>query len=278
MIYLNQVYIQIMTRKLLAMDLDGTSVKDDYSMEESTIDAIRRAQARGHVIAFVSGRRDVDMLSINEQQWCVDYHILNNGGKIIRCSDRKVIRDQLIDKTVGEKMIRFALQNDLQLHICSGLLWQVTKMSESTLAYAKTLGVIPQVVKDLKQVDTEAIEGLMATLNWKEVAAYIDAEVPELVYVHSEPGTIDIMKKGVSKSDGIKELSQLLDIPLKDTIAVGNYYNDIDMIRKAGTGIAVANSVEELKLAADYVCKNDNEHGAIQEIIDRMLEGGFDIE
>jgi len=36
--------------------------------------------------------------------------------------------------------------------------------------------------------------------------------------------------------------------------------------------------VEELKLAADYVCANDNEHGAIQEIIDRMLEGGFDHE
>ena len=41
-----------MTRKLLAMDLDGTAVKDDYSMEESTIDAIRRAQAFGHVISF----------------------------------------------------------------------------------------------------------------------------------------------------------------------------------------------------------------------------------
>ena len=55
-----------MSRKLLAMDLDGTAVKDDYSMDQSTIDAIRKAQAYGHVTAFVSGRRDVDMLSINE--------------------------------------------------------------------------------------------------------------------------------------------------------------------------------------------------------------------
>ena len=62
-----------------------------------------------------------------------------DGGKVIRCSDRKVIRDQLIDKPVAVKMIRFALENDLQLHICSGLSWQVTKMSESTLAYAKKI-------------------------------------------------------------------------------------------------------------------------------------------
>lgn len=76
-----------MSRKLLAMDLDGTAVKDDYSMDQSTIDAIRKAQAYGRVTAFVSGRRDVDMLSINEQQWCVDYHILNNVGRYV-CRSR----------------------------------------------------------------------------------------------------------------------------------------------------------------------------------------------
>ena len=50
------------------------------------------------------------------------------------------------------------------------------------------------------------------------------------------------------------------------------------MIRKAGTGIAVANSVDEAKLAADYVTENDNEHGAIAEIIEKMLKGDFDHE
>ena len=267
-----------MTRKLLAMDLDGTAVKDDYSMEESTIDAIRKAQAFGHVIAFVSGRRDVDMLSINEQQWAVDYHILNNGGKIIRCKDKTVIRNEYISKEVCKKMIRFALDQGLQLHILSGLLWQVTRMTDSTLQYAKTLGVIPETIDGSEKIDLDHIEGFMATADWKQVADFIDEEVPELVYVHSEPGTIDIMKAGVSKSGGIKELSELLDIPLEDTIAVGNYYNDIDMIRKAGTGIAVANSVDEAKLAADYVTENDNEHGAIAEIIEKMLKGDFDHE
>ena len=267
-----------MTRKLLAMDLDGTAVKDDYSMEESTIDAIRTAQASGHVIAFVSGRRDVDMLSINEQQWAVDYHILNNGGKIIRCKDKTVIRNEYISKEVCKKMIRFALDQGLQLHILSGLLWQVTRMTDSTLQYAKTLGVIPETVDGSEKIDFDHIEGFMATADWKQIADFIDEEVPELVYVHSEPGTIDIMKAGISKSGGIKELSELLDIPLEDTIAVGNYYNDIDMIRKAGTGIAVANSVDEAKLAADYVTENDNEHGAIAEIIEKMLKGDFDHE
>lgn len=267
-----------MTRKLLAMDLDGTAVKDDYSMEESTIDAIRTAQASGHVTAFVSGRRDVDMLSINEQQWAVDYHILNNGGKIIRCKDKTVIRNEYISKEVCKKMIRFALDQGLQLHILSGLLWQVTRMTDSTLQYAKTLGVIPETIDGSEKIDFDHIEGFMATADWKQVADFIDEEVPELVYVHSEPGTIDIMKAGVSKFGGIKELSELLDIPLEDTIAVGNYYNDIDMIRKAGTGIAVANSVDEAKLAADYVTENDNEHGAIAEIIEKMLKGDFDHE
>ena len=48
-----------MKQKLLALDLDGTAVKDDYSMSLSSIKAIKKTQDNGHIVAYVSGRRDV---------------------------------------------------------------------------------------------------------------------------------------------------------------------------------------------------------------------------
>ncbi len=258
------------------MDLDGTAIADDYSLSAASIEAVTEAQKRGHVTAFVSGRRDVDMLTIKDEQWCVDYHILNNGGKIIRCRDRAVIMNEYIGRSEAEQLIRFAFDHDLQLHIISGMLWQVTKMTEGTLRYAEQLGLIPEVITSIDSIDCGRIEGLMATADLEPIAGYIDAKLPGLVYVHSEPGTIDIMKKGVSKWKGIMALAQSLGIDQKDTIAVGNYYNDIDMIRRAGTGIAVANSVEQAKEAADYVTVNDNNHDAVKEIIGLMLKGAFD--
>ena len=68
---------------MLALDLDGTAVCDDYHMGEATKRAILLAREAGYVTAFVTGRRDMDMLTLDEDSLCVDYLILNNGGKIV---------------------------------------------------------------------------------------------------------------------------------------------------------------------------------------------------
>lgn len=265
-----------MNKKLLAMDLDGTAVKDDYSMSLSSIEAIKKAQENGHIVAYVSGRRDVDMLTLGDEKWCVDYQILNNGGKIIRCKDREIVMNLTIDEETSKKIISYALDNNLQLHICNGMIWQVTKMTEGTMDYARKVGVIPEVVDSLNKIDYKAIEGFMATSDLEPIARYIDENLDSLCYNHSEPGTIDIMKKGVSKWNGVKALADMLNIDYKDTITVGNYYNDIEMIEKAGTGIAVANSVDEAKKVADYVTRDDNNHDAVKEIVNLILKGEFD--
>ena len=69
----------------------------------------------------------------------------------------------------------------------------------------------------------------------------------------------------------------MLHILPKDIIAAGNYYNDIDMLRNAAIGIAVANSLDDVKAEADFVTERDNNHDAAAEIIWRMLDHEFDL-
>lgn len=267
-----------MGRKLLAMDVDGTAVCDDYSMGQKSKEAICAAREAGHVTAFVTGRRDVDMLSMDRDQWCVDYQILNTGGKVIRCRDRKVFCNTLIPPHACEKLIRHCLDNHLQLQVCSGMVWQVTKLTESTRIYAQQLGKRPQIVHMPGQIYWEnGLEGFMATYDMEAVAKFIDEQLPEVYYINSEPGCIDIMAKGVTKWNGILWLADHLGIRHEDIITVGNYYNDIDMIQEAAVGIAVANSLDPVKEAADFVTENDNNHDAVAEIIDKMMRGVYDL-
>lgn len=267
-----------MRRKLLALDLDGTAVCDDYSLGERSRRAILQAREKGHIIAFVSGRRDIDMQTMGEDQWCVDYHILNTGGKIIRCRDRAVLYNDLIPPGVCRRLIVYCLEQGLQLQICSGMTWQVTKMTEQTMEYAREVGVIPQVIDSLEMTGwREGLEGFMATHDWDGVAQFIDRALPEIYYINSEPGCIDIMAAGVTKWKGVKMLAGMLDILPEDIIAAGNYYNDIDMLRNAAAGIAVANSLDDVKAEADFVTENDNNHDAAAEIIQRMLAHEFDL-
>ena len=58
---------------------------------------------------------------------------------------------------------------------------------------------------------------------------------------------------------------------MDDVITVGDERNDISMIEAAGTGVAVANAREELKSVADFITENDNNHGAIAEVIHKFI-------
>ena len=64
----------------------------------------------------------------------------------------------------------------------------------------------------------------------------------------------------------MQRLSEMLRIPVSDILAVGNYDNDIDMIRGAGVGVAVANALEHVRSAADYVTARTNNEDALVEI------------
>ena len=80
------------------------------------------------------------------------------------------------------------------------------------------------------------------------------------------------MPKGVSKTTGMLELCDLYGIDRADTIMIGDYFNDIDLIKAAGTGVAVANAPLEVQMAADHVTSCRCCDGAVGEYLYAMLK------
>ena len=82
---------------------------------------------------------------------------------------------------------------------------------------------------------------------------------------------IEIISRGNSKGNGLKALADYYRIPISECIAVGNDENDKSMIKAAGLGVAVSNARQILKESADYITKNDNNNGAIGEVIKKFI-------
>ena len=57
----------------------------------------------------------------------------------------------------------------------------------------------------------------------------------------------------MSKAQALRRLCALQNIPLENTVVIGDYYNDIDLMRAAGHAVAVGNAPTEVKLVADEV-------------------------
>ena len=77
---------------------------------------------------------------------------------------------------------------------------------------------------------------------------------------------MDIVPKGCTKAAGVARLASILGIPEKESMAVGDSFNDQEMLKQAGVGVAVNNAVEKLKDTADYVCREKYLDGVMEAV------------
>lgn len=87
----------------------------------------------------------------------------------------------------------------------------------------------------------------------------------------SKPHYLEIIHPEVSKGAALARLAGELGIPIEETVAVGDSFNDIEMVEAAGLGVAVANAIPELKAVADVVLERTADDGAIAEIAERFF-------
>ena len=91
-------------------------------------------------------------------------------------------------------------------------------------------------------------------------------------FIRSERLLYEILPKGASKGGALLKMAELLGVEKSHTVAVGDYNNDISMIKAAGAGFAVANAIDEVKAVADYITASNNDH-AIAAIVDGLDKG-----
>jgi 5-amino-6-(5-phospho-D-ribitylamino)uracil phosphatase len=260
-------------QKILALDLDGTVLNDLGQFGEDTVASIRKASQNHAVVCFVTGRCDFDIAPLSPFFLLADFIILNNGTKIIDVKAGVTLFQRYIDKTDSVKVITLCLQNDYLLHVKSGPFWGVNIVDDSVKRFSKFLQRSPQVYRSVTESLIQNVDGFSITTEaaCQAVSDLFSTEKMALYILNSEPDYYDILRNEVSKWNGICEVANRFDISINNIIAVGNYSNDIDMIRHAGIGVAVQNALDEVKLAADYVTSRNNNQNAIGEVVDRFL-------
>jgi hydroxymethylpyrimidine pyrophosphatase-like HAD family hydrolase len=113
--------------------------------------------------------------------------------------------------------------------------------------------------------DKERIRALDAFLHAHPLADEFD-------FVSSESSVYEILPKGMSKGGALRKMTELYGIDPRRTIAIGDYDNDVSMLREAALGVAVANANANAKAAADLITVSNDEH-AIATVIG-MLDRG----
>ena len=93
------------------------------------------------------------------------------------------------------------------------------------------------------------------------------ASLPECTITRSNPFSVDIIPKGGSKIEGIKEALKFYDIKLEEAIAFGDSWNDLEMLEGIGIGVAMGNGNEDIKGQADYVTDTNDLDGIYKALV-----------
>ena len=262
---------------LICTDLDGTLYKSDKTISQENRDAIEYFKSEGGYFTFITGRLpyySTDAYRLVRPN--APYGCTNGGGVYDGDEDRYVWSLEL-DHAAFALVSRIdELFPNVGIELCALYDTYFAKESSATLIHRERTG-LPYLPCEYRAFDlplgkimfcTECEEDLRAvekTLRSHPLSEKFD-------FIRSERTLFEILPKGVDKSLSLKKIAEHLNIDISRTVAVGDYDNDVAMLRAAGLGVAVSNASPRAISAADLVTVSNDDH-AIARIIYDIAEG-----
>lgn len=264
---------------LFCTDLDGTLYNDDKLVSKENLDAIEYFKSEGGLFTFITGRPPLTAKEIyriikpNAPYGCF------NGAGIFDGKKDKLIWNLFLDNSVNELVqevgnklpeISFQYNTDKAVYF---------DKDNSAMEYFRSVTGLKNNVCRFEDVNEPIVKIVCAHKSEQQLSSLKELlnshpKADRFDFIRSEKYFYEILPKGVSKGAALIKMAELLGIDIKNTIAVGDYNNDVSMIKAAGVGFAVENAVDEAKEASDYITVSNNSH-AIHAIIEGLDKGVF---
>ena len=264
--------------RLIASDMDGTLFNSKHEISDRNAAAILAAQQKGVIFTLCTGRiSQYGALHINDKGISCPV-IGGNGGAIWDDTKKEIISMHPIEADlameVDELLYRYGVlyyaflpdnivSSDEKINHPNAS-WKDGAM---TKAYGIPFGGGREKMRNA--VENEQPFKFYVARQSDDIYDNLLAELKLIkgIYVTSAgKNSIEIMKDGVNKCSGVEELAAMHGIDMKNVMTLGDYNNDMPMIRAAGLGVAMGNALDEVKACADYVTDTNDNDGVAKAI------------
>ncbi|MFD2245334.1 Cof-type HAD-IIB family hydrolase [Pontibacter ruber] len=264
-----------MNYRALCTDIDGTLLDSRRELSERTIKAIRNLDKQTPVI-LASSRMPSAMRHL-QQELNILHHplICFNGGYVLSFESGSitpaVINTIQIPATLCLAIVALAHGTSIHVSLYANDDWHAPQMDQWTEKEQRVTKVSAQVTELHPILDNWQMAGTGAHKvmcmgpeeEIFEMATKLEAQFADQIHIYRSKSTyLEIAPKAISKATALElVLRHQFNIDISEVVAFGDNYNDIDMLRAAGLGIAVGNAREEVKAVADEITLNSIEDG-----------------
>lgn len=276
--------------RLVAIDLDGTLLSSDRSVPEENRRALADCRSAGVTIAIVTGRRFPGALPFL-RNLPVDAFVVANSGAIIKSGvEGEILRRRLLRLSLAERILRIAADRKMEPVVHDGpnaegflFLHENARGAPHLSSYLNQSDPAPRWSSEVRlERDPVQIGFASDVRRIRELASHIESELgtrarevnlSRTEYPVEDFALLDVLAHEATKAEALAFLCGHIDIPLSATVAIGDNWNDLDMLERAGLGVVMANAVTELR-SRGFAETSDNDHAGVAKAIDRYVLGG----
>ena len=255
----------MLKNKIIFLDLDGTLIDNSLYAPASALEAIRLAKINGHRLYINTGR---SVCQIYDYIWEQGFDGFIGGNGIYIESEGNPLFHQPIPQPLVEKVYNYLVEHEIgffeegqeSLYAHPAYLPDLASLLNVSIdeARAKTDHIFPTTAYDCTQSHSEVNKISIVLTGKADIQAICEFLKPELVLglwelFGNDREFADIYQGTTSKGTAVEFVMKHHNLPISDSYCFGDSSNDIEMIRVAGTGIAMGNAIPSLKAIADYV-------------------------
>ena len=272
--------------RLIAIDIDGTLLNPEFQISSQDLAALRDAHARGIEVVVVTGRRHAFALPIVQELGFEPWIICSNGAVTRSLQGETFHRDLLPQHTCrelcgvmqefrGQTVLTFDKEGRgaIVLEHLQHLEGSIKRWLEKNMEYIEF--VVP--IEDALTTDPVQAMFCGPVRQMQQALAALDrCGLPITVLRTEYPGRdlsiVDVLNAGCSKGHALERWANFRRIPREQVMAVGDNYNDIEMLAFAGRPFIMGNASREL-LGRGWPVTRSNSEGGVAAAIEHVLTG-----
>ena len=267
-----------MNYKLICTDIDGTLLNKDRELSEKTINQVQRIAPLPFVL--ISSRMPKAMRHLQEQFKNTSTPLIAYNGGLVLDNDI-VLHSTFINNDVLEVIINKCVETEIHLSLYYADEWYVPSMDYWANREANNTKVKPIVESNKAVLSKWKEEGkgahkIMCMGDETEIDILyntLEKEYSnEIMLYRSKPTYIEISHKSISKKTAIEVLLKRCypTLSMNNVVAFGDNYNDIEMLKSVGLGVAVSNANIEVLAIADKIT-DTNKNDGVAKIIEELF-------
>jgi Cof subfamily protein (haloacid dehalogenase superfamily) len=255
--------------KLLALDLDDTLLNEKFTISLRNIEALKEAARQGIGVTLATGRMFRSALPF-ARELDITLPLITYHGALIKESagENKVLSEWSVPQNLALEILRFGEAAGFYFNIYLDDKLYVGEENDNSRYYQNIASVPLEAVGDLgsflegvqKEPTKLTVINREGRLGWLQ-KVLLEKYASDLSIVQSRPFFLEITHREATKGRALKFLAEKENISSSQIIAIGDSYNDIDMLQYAGIGVAMGNAPTDVQKTADFVAMDNTEDG-----------------